>query len=66
METITRNGGRLWSRKQLSELLGITPNGLDSLVKRGDFPAPDVRLGRRLVRWTDRAVQSYIQSGGTH
>ncbi|MCO6044640.1 hypothetical protein NG895_12050 [Aeoliella sp. ICT_H6.2] len=56
---------RLWTKKQLAAEIQITERAIELMVKRGELPEPDCRIGRRLVRWTDKAVQDFINAGGT-
>ncbi len=39
--------------------LGVSPRGLENLVRAGEFPPP-VRLGKR-VYWSDRAVERWLR-----
>lgn len=45
----------------IASLLGLTrAHVTDRLSKRPDFPAPVLRLSRKTVRWSRRAIERWI------
>lgn len=49
----------LLGKTVVCKLLGLSPRGLENLVKRGEFPPP-VRVGK-CVWWSPRTVQGWRQ-----
>ncbi|MDC0157310.1 helix-turn-helix domain-containing protein [Verrucomicrobia bacterium] len=50
----------LLNRKQVAERLGVHFNTVYRLTKRDQLPC--VRIGKRTVRFTEEAVQAYLDS----
>jgi predicted DNA-binding transcriptional regulator AlpA len=53
-------GARLLSSADIAVMLRISPRTLWRLIAAGLFPDADVRLNRKLVRWTAASVQAWI------
>jgi len=54
---------KLFCKKELAALLGLTVSALDMKVFRGEFPKPS-RLGRRAV-WPESVVKAWIDANLT-
>jgi len=44
---------------EVAQLLGISPWTVDESIKRGDFPVPAIRVGRRIV-FSKAAVEQLL------
>lgn len=47
----------LLTKDQICTLLGLSPRGLENMIRRGDFPPP-TRVGKRNL-WTEPALQAW-------
>ncbi|NUW71390.1 hypothetical protein HOP38_02540 [Vibrio mediterranei] len=51
---------------QISENLGITLDGLNKMIARGDFPKADIGNGRGSVRrWKESTIKKWEDSLGS-
>lgn len=48
----------------VADLIGISDRTLWRLVEKGSFPKPDVRLSRKLVRWSVAVVRQWLEEIG--
>lgn len=57
----------LMRRRTVQALTGLRETTLNSLIERGQFPAPAFRSGQRIVRWRAGDVLRWLraQAGGT-
>ena len=52
---------RLYSRRIVAtEILDVSPRTLARMIRCGEFPAPDVLVGRR-ERWTHEVVRAWVK-----
>ena len=56
-----RNGVRLYRRKELLELLGISNTTLHAWINQGRFPKPIV-LGENSVAWLQEEVDRFLRA----
>lgn len=54
----------VYDRSEIRALLGVSDPFLRRLVASGEFPEPDVRLGKR-DHWKTETVKRWIESGGS-
>lgn len=47
---------------QIAALLGISKRTLERLRSSGEFPAPDLRLGPRILRWRSSTVRAWLEA----
>jgi predicted DNA-binding transcriptional regulator AlpA len=52
---------RLWSVKEVAEILSLSPRSVWRYVALGKLPPP-IRLGARSVRWRASDLQRYLDS----
>jgi prophage regulatory protein len=55
-----RGGMRVYRRKELLELLGISATTLYAWIAQGRFPRP-INLGANSVAWLQSEVDEYLQ-----
>ena len=53
----------LFSTKTLAEYLAVPEDTVNRWRQQGRLPAPDVRVGDRLIRWKYETIMSLIESG---
>jgi prophage regulatory protein len=58
---LPNNADRFLSKKQVSELIGVSRATIDRMVKAGTFPHPQ-KISRRRVGWRYGTVQAWISS----
>jgi predicted DNA-binding transcriptional regulator AlpA len=49
----------MFNKSHVCEVLGISPRGLENMVKRNEFPPP-VRVGKQ-VYWTQKSLDRWRQ-----
>jgi hypothetical protein len=50
----------LLSKDRIAELLGVTTRMVEMMVSAGEYPAPDLRVGR-LPRWRTLTHNGWVQ-----
>jgi prophage regulatory protein len=55
-----RSGVRIYRRKELLELLGVSATTLYSWISEGRFPRP-INLGANSVAWLQSEVDAYLE-----
>jgi predicted DNA-binding transcriptional regulator AlpA len=50
------------SLSDIADILGVTPRTILNWRKAGQFPDPDVRIGRRTFRWKCSTVAKFLDS----
>ena len=50
----------LLTARQVGERLSVGVRTVWRLVQRGELPAPQLRLNRKVVRWTAESVDAYL------
>lgn len=53
---------KLITRAEVASRLGVSPQSVDALVRRGSLPAPTVRSGR-IVRFNQGEVERALTGG---
>ncbi|MBM9528859.1 AlpA family transcriptional regulator [Desulfoprunum benzoelyticum] len=56
-----KNTDTLLRLSQVEAIVGLKKSKIYNLIQNKEFPEP-FRLGKRSVRWTESAVQAWIQS----
>jgi hypothetical protein len=51
-------------KAEICKRFGFTVSQLTALVKRGRFPAPDLRLTQRCWRWRPSTLAAFERQGG--
>lgn len=53
---------RLYSTKRLSELLDVSETAIRQRISRGQFPKPDLKIGRKIY-WKASTINDFIKKG---
>ena len=56
--------GPLWTVKQVSVFLNVTPGTVYKMVERGELPAVRLGVNRRTVRFREDAVHAWVHERG--
>jgi predicted DNA-binding transcriptional regulator AlpA len=61
-EPVVARPRRIVTKRRLREVKGIDfhRNHIDSLIKRGEFPRPDLWLGPQNAAWFEETIDAWI------
>ncbi len=60
MTTEPPNVQRILGRPEVAAMFGTSTKTIDRLIKLGRFPAPDVVLSRKTVRWSAACIDRFL------
>lgn len=55
---------RFYKIKEIAENLSISVKGLRDMIKRGDFPEPDVGGNGMILRWKESTITAWQEKLG--
>ncbi|WP_187993577.1 helix-turn-helix transcriptional regulator [Vibrio harveyi] len=55
---------RFYKAKEIAENLALSIKGLEDMIKRGDFPEPDVGGNGMIRRWKESTIKTWQESLG--
>lgn len=53
----------LWSSAEVATYFGVDQRTLRRWVSGRRIPPPDIRIGRRTVRWRQSTIEKFIKEG---
>lgn len=54
---------KLYNRKRLAELLGVTTRTIDNMIRDGELPAPDYHIARRRMKiWKQSSILAALDA----
>lgn len=52
---------KMMTAKDVMEALQISTTAFWRIRKNGKFPAPSININRKLQRWSEKDIQSYLK-----
>ncbi len=62
---VPSSGERLLTAAQVAEKLGISTRTLYKHISQGTMPPPSTKLNRKLVRWRESDLETFINGTAT-